>query len=388
MRNSFLRSKNNPIRAAFLFGFASLSSWMPVFNVWLEDEGFKGGQIGFIAAIPWGIMLVIQPVWGIIADRFGKVKCLIIALILATILFVFLPVFGTGIVAVSAMTLLVSVFNTPVLPLLDSIALDQNDISYSKIRFWGALGYGLGAVTTGWLIPVLGIDVAFYLSSIFLIGVLISLSKINSEVSKEKAIDIEFNDLNKVIINKLLITFLAIILVVSIGQSAITFYLTLYMKQIGAVPEVAGTAIGIQAFSELPFYFIAAWLLQYMKPNKIVLIAIAGTAIRLFLYSVNSNPNLVVLIEMMNGITWTLLWITSVEFINEMVPAKWRTTGQSLLWAAYFGAGAILGNVICGLMYQNMPMQQVYTIFSIVIFIVTIMAGIVFSLGSKREKIL
>jgi len=33
-------------------------------------------------------------------------------------------------------------------------------------------------------------------------------------------------------------------------------------------------------------------------------------------------------------------------------------------------------------------MQQVYTIFSIVIFIVTIMAGIVFSLGSKREKIL
>jgi len=68
---SLARSENNPLRAAFLFGFASLSSWMPIFNVWLEDCGLKGSQIGFIAAIPWITMLFVQPLWGIFADKCG-----------------------------------------------------------------------------------------------------------------------------------------------------------------------------------------------------------------------------------------------------------------------------------------------------------------------------
>jgi len=56
---SILLSKNNSIRAAFLFGFASLSSWIPMFNLWLEGKGLTGVQIGIVAAIPWLLMLFI-----------------------------------------------------------------------------------------------------------------------------------------------------------------------------------------------------------------------------------------------------------------------------------------------------------------------------------------
>jgi len=120
------------------------------------------------------------------------------------------------------------------------------------------------------------------------------------------------------------------------------------MREIGASPETTGFAIGMDGISELPFYFIAAWLLQRLVPGKVVLIAIFATALRLFFYSVNNNPNLVILIESMNGLTWTLLWVSAVEFVNNIVPAKWRTTGQSLLWAAYYGAGAVTGNIASG----------------------------------------
>ncbi|MBE0654258.1 MAG: MFS transporter, partial [Bacteroidales bacterium] len=222
---SLLLSKNNSLRAAFLFGFASLSSWMPVFNVWLEDAGLKGSQIGYIAAIPWGVMLLLQPVWGIIADRYGKVWCLRISILAASLFFLLLPVFGSGILAIAALTLLVSVFNTPVLPLLDSIALDKVDensgISYSNIRFWGAPGYGLGAILTGWLIPEFGVKVAFYTSSLFLILVLLAIRKFKTDISLTKSMDIEFKDLRKVLARKLLPGFLLIIVIVSIGQTAI-----------------------------------------------------------------------------------------------------------------------------------------------------------------------
>lgn len=378
---ALLRSRNNPIRAAFLFGFASLASWMPVFNVWLEDRGLSGSVIGYVAAIPWVVMLFLQPVWGMVADRYGKTLCLKISLAAAGIFFLALPAFRENLSTIILFTVLLSVFNTPVLPLLDSIALDQVEsgkgISYSNIRFWGAPGYGLGALVTGWLIPHFGVGVAFFTGAGFLVLLFISVQRYVVPV-RNKSIDLEFRDLNRLVRNPLLISFLLIILLVAIAQSAITFFLTLYMRQIGASPEITGTAISIQAFSELPFYFIAAWLLSRMRPNRVVLIAVIGTALRLFFYSVNETPSFVLGIETMNGITWTLLWIASVEFVNEMIPARWRTTGQSLLWASYFGAGAILGNVLTGKMYEVMEMQKVYGIMSLSVLLVALLASLLF----------
>ncbi len=389
--SSLIHSRSNPVRAAFLFGFASLSSWLPVFNLWLEDAGLNGTQIGYMAALPWIVMLILQPVWGIVADRYGKIICLKIALLLALVFCIALPIFSRGLASMAIFTLLFSVFNTPVLPLLDSIALDHVEsgkgISYSNIRFWGAPGFGLGALLTGWLIPIFGVQVAFFTSAAFLFMVILSISRYHPKIHDSKSIDIEFKGLNKLISNSLLISFLAIIVIVAISQSTITFFLTVYMRQIGASPEITGTAISIQAFSELPFYFIAAWLLIRVKPNWIVLIAIFGTALRLFFYSMNDNPNTVLFIETMNGITWTLLWIASVEFVNELVPAKFRTTGQSLLWAAYFGAGSILGSIISGKLYQHMEMQKVYSINSLAILIVAVIATIIFLLRKKKKQL-
>jgi len=375
-------SRNNALRAAFVFGFASLSSWIPMFNLWLETNGLSGIQIGVIAAIPWLLMLVIQPFWGMLADKYGKLFCLKISLIGAVLLFLLFPFVKSGVLLIAGMTIALSLFNTPVLPFLDSIALDQVERkhinSYSTIRFWGAIGYALGASFTGWLISIIGVQAAFFASGGFLLLCYLSALKIINVEKEASAVDVEFKYLGKIISNKILLIFLFIIVIVSISQSAITFFLALYMKQIGASSETTGMAIGMEGISELPFYFIAAWLLQRMAPGKVVFMAIIATAVRLFLYSINDNPNLVIFIEAMNGMTWTLLWVSSVEFVNSLVPAKYRTTGQSMLWAAYFGAGAVSGNILSGWMYQFMPMKQVYSTNALMILLTGMLALYIF----------
>jgi PPP family 3-phenylpropionic acid transporter len=364
---------------------------MPLFNVWLEDCGLGGVQIGYVAAIPWLVMLFFQPLWGILADKFGKMLCLKISITGAITIFSLFPYSGKGILPLILMTLLLSLFYNPVLPLLDSLALDQvdskNNISYSNIRFWGAPGYGLGAILTGWLVPMFGVKVSFYTGALFLILAFLALLRFIPSSNKNKGIDLEFSNVGQILSGKLLLFFLFVIFIVSIGQSAITFFLTLYMREIGASPEITGTAIGIQAFSELPFYFIAAWLLTRVRPDKVVLVAIIATSIRMFFYSINRNPENVLFIETMNGITWTLLWISSVEYINNLVPARWRTTGQSLLWAAYFGAGAVAGNIFSGRLYESMPMHRVYAINSLLVAGIAILSGVVIFFNNKKNNI-
>lgn len=383
-------STNNMLRAAFLFGFASFSAWVPVFTLWLEDQEMKGSQIGFIAAIPWAVMLILQPLWGILADKYGKAFCLRIALVGSALGFLLFHIFSNNHITIIILTFLVSVFYTPVLSLLDSIALDNAEksgsVSYSEMRFWGAPGFALGAMITGWLIPEWGAEIAFYTTAFFLLMVLLSICRYPIVNSLQKNMDIEFKGLNRVMTNKLLMGFLFVVIIVSVGQSAISYYLPIYMRQIGATSDTTGIALAIQALSELPFYFIAAWLIKRINSGTVVFIAIFATALRLFFYSVNYNPQIVMFIETMNGITWTLLWIASVEFVNEMVPSQWRTTGQSLLWAAYYGAGAILGNIIIGRMYESLEIHYIYSILSLSILIIAITALPLFIFQKTKFK--
>ncbi|MBX3256637.1 MAG: MFS transporter [Chitinophagaceae bacterium] len=378
MKSSFAigNKESNLFRAVFFFGFASLGCWMPNFNVWLEDKGMSGSLMGYISAIPWLVMLVVQPLWGIMADRKGKMLCFNIAVLAAAVLFAVFPLVAKGKFSIGSFTFLLAIFQTPVLPLLDSLTLDytarQPNRSYSNLRFWGAPGFGVGALLTGVLTETYGSDVVFYLGAAFLFITWIAARGLVSQTSAVSAADISFKGLRQTLENRLLLNFLIIVMVVSIAQSASSFFLTVYMREIGASSSVTGMAIGIQALSELPFYFIAAWLLRKTSADNVLQIAIWGTAVRLLLYYLNGNPYMVIGIETMNGITWTLLWIASVEFVNNKVPAAWRTTGQSLLWAMYFGAGAVLGNILIGRLYELLPMRQIFGIFSVVVWVVAV----------------
>lgn len=367
---------HNRYRVVFLFSFASLGSWMPSLNLWLEDQGMRGTEMGYLSAIPWLVMLLVQPFWGILADRAGKMRCFHLATIAAALLFAIFPFIAKGTLLTGIMIFLFSVFQTPVLPLLDSITLDHAALhpkaSYSSLRFWGAPGFGLGAWLTGMLTETYGSNVIFYLSAAFLLLAWLPAGRFEKTLPTVSAADLSFKELGRTLGNKVLLIFLLVVMIVSVAQSASSFFLTVYMREIGASSSVTGTAIGVQALSELPFYFIAAWLLRMTTPGKVLVIAIFGTALRLLLYYLNSNPYTVIGIESLNGITWTLLWLASVEFVNAKVPAQWRTTGQSMLWAMYFGAGAVLGNILIGRLYETMPMQEVFGIFSLLVFVVGI----------------
>lgn len=364
---------NNRFRIVFLFSFASLGSWMPSLNLWLEDQGMRGREMGYLSAIPWLVMLLVQPFWGILADRAGKMRCFHLAAVAAALLFALFPFIAKGAWLTGGMIFLFSVFQTPVLPLLDSITLDHAalhpQVSYSSLRFWGAPGFGLGAWLTGMLTETYGSHVMFYLSAAFLLLAWLPAIRFEKTAPAVSAADLSFKELGRTLGNKVLLIFLLVVMIVSIAQSASSFFLTVYMREIGASSSVTGAAIGVQALSELPFYFIAAWLLRKTAPGKVLIIAIFGTALRLLLYYLNSNPYTVIGIESLNGVTWTLLWLACVEFVNAKIPAQWRTTGQSMLWAMYFGAGAVLGNILTGRLYETMPMQQVFGIFSLLVLI-------------------
>jgi hypothetical protein len=67
-----------------------------------------------------------------------------------------------------------------------------------------------------------------------------------------------------------------------------------------------------------------------------------------------------------------LFLVACIEQVNRLVNKEARATGQSLLYAALLGAGAILGNMWAGYLYETeMKVSEIYLL----------NAGIIFLLG-------
>jgi PPP family 3-phenylpropionic acid transporter len=106
----------------------------------------------------------------------------------------------------------------------------------------------------------------------------------------------------------------------------------------------------------------------------------------LFLYSFISTPILAVAVELMHGLSFSLLVVAAVEYVNQLVPPAWRATGQSLYAAACFGAGTLAGNTISGYLYDRMPLQQVYRLNGWLLLAITVIAVLAFRNRAKKPN--
>jgi PPP family 3-phenylpropionic acid transporter len=151
------------------------------------------------------------------------------------------------------------------------------------------------------------------------------------------------------------------------------------MKENGASASLVGYGISFQGLCELPMFYFSARIIQRFGIKPTLLITVFATAVRLMLYSVVDNPKAAILIELLHGISWSLFWVVCVECVNKLVIEEWRATGQSLLYAAYFGIGQIAGNFWTGYLYDsNMKISEIFLLNAGIVLFVGVLIWIFF----------
>ena len=124
------------------------------------------------------------------------------------------------------------------------------------------------------------------------------------------------------------------------------------MKENGASATFVGYGISFQGLCELPLFYFSAKIIGKFGSRTTLLITVFALALRMVLYGIIKNPYAALFIELLHGVSWSLFWVVCVEHVNSLVRHDWRATGQSILYAAYFGLGAIGGNFWTGYLYD------------------------------------
>lgn len=387
-RINSLKGEGTSIRTLYFLAYASGASWYPLFNVYLKERGLTGIQIGTIASILPALYFISQPFWGMGADRWGRQRTLLATILLSSIVMVGFVWHG-DFWYFFIWTIIFATFFNPVAPLIDSLTLDYVEMSgkssYGLLRMWGAIGWACFAPLVGYIISGRDMSLIFPIGAAMLLLSWLVGYKTKRIEGDSEAMQASWQNLGAVFRNFHLLIFLVMTFVLSIGAASIWTFYGVYLDDIGAPRQLIGIAFSIQGISEIPFYLISTAILKRLGPIKTLIITFFVTAIRVFLYSIISVPFAAAAVEVIHGLSYALFIVAAVEYVNMLVPSAWRATGQSLFWASYFGAGAILGNTWAGFLYDRMNIQTMYQVNGWIILTVSLIAIVVFREHRMKE---
>lgn len=345
------------IRILYFLVFCCTASWLPILADYCQNKGLSSSQTSLILSTTPIMMFAVQPLYGYLGDRLGYKKSLMIASFLAAVSYLFYLINdGFGWIVLS--TLLMSIFYNTIQPLLDSMSLQlvekKRQLSYGSLRVAGALGWSITGLLIGQLIDQFDIQFIFVVSSISMFLVFICSLFINNNMQQEVKIEaITMKGAFQLIKNKQLLLLLAVVVLVSVAGTSIWNFYSLYMKSNGASATMVGYGLSLQGLVEIPFFYFSSRVIARLGIRVTLVITVAATALRLLLYGVVQNPVFALPIELLHGVSWSLFWVVCVELVYILVKKEMLATGQSLLYAAYYGAGAVIGNYWVGYLTES-----------------------------------
>ncbi|MEY4660688.1 MAG: hypothetical protein RLZZ42_640 [Bacteroidota bacterium] len=378
----------NLLRSLYFLVFCCTASWLPLMADFCMSRGLTGIQTSVVLSITPLMMFLVQPFTGVVADRFGFRKILLLASAMAAFSYLGYLLEG-GFLWLLVVTIVMSVFYNTIQPVLDSLSLQlaakDPAFSYGTLRVAGALGWAVTGIVTGKVIDGTQIGMVFVVSFISMAGVVLLACFLPKQNLVHTAEQAGYTGSMQLLKNKQLLFLLMAVVLISTGGTAIWNFYSLYMKGNGASATLVGYGLSLQGLCELPFFYFSSRIIMRLGTKVTLILTVLVLALRLLLYAVIHQPEMAIPIELLHGISWSLFWVASVEYVSKLVDSKWMATGQSLLYAAYYGLGAIAGNYWTGFLSdQAMPYGQFFLLNGVIVFMVAILL-VIFLRTSPRN---
>lgn len=242
----------------------------------------------------------------------------------------------------------------PLLTMTDNAVLNilgDDQHGFGKIRVWGSISYGLTAWLVGILSDTLGISIAYWISSFFMIITIL----FTWNLPPKPAVKIEsfWNSFKTLMKNDYWIFFLFGVFMSGYGQSLIMGYFPAYLKDIGAKSSTIGLAIYISALSEIPIMLSSSFYLKKIKLRNLFVVSLFALVLRNLGYALFSEVIPLVFFQILHGLTSSLFWITAIIYCRSIAPEELKATSLAIIGAVYYGLSGIIGSFLGGQIYSR-----------------------------------
>jgi PPP family 3-phenylpropionic acid transporter len=356
--------------------------------VYYQSLGFSGTEIGFLTGLMPLVTFVGAPFWTRLADATHKHRLIMSA------------TFGLGIAGLAAyplfrafaplllLGLTLNFFISPTISFADNATMfmlgTRKDL-YGRVRLGGTIGFGLAAPLAGALIQHIGLRYSFWIASgLYFLAFLVSGNFAHPSSKEDSPAAGGFGLLLK---NPRWIIVLSVAFAGGLALAAANNYLFPFMKELGADESLMGIALSIGTIIEFPVLFFGNRLIRRFKAFGLFMMAMTITGIRLVLFGLTHTPELILLIQLLNGLSFPAMWMAGVAFAYEHAPAGMRATAQGVFAAMFGGIGIAAGGFLGGPLLELVGGHGLFLIFGGITLAVVAAGAIIEKLLPKEEPI-
>jgi len=351
--------------------FAAFGLIFPFLPLLLQMSDLTYAQIGIIYTAGLVFSVLIQTLWGTLADRVGRRMIIILTTIAVAIISGIYP-YASSFTQFLLLGCLWYTFLAAATTVTPVLAMDiAGPVTVGKrfgmYRISGSLGWIMSTAIGGLISESLGIKTIFYISAIlYLLSAIFVWIFVTEPSSRGREVSpgIKWTLLIK---DKNFLIFLVTVFLVNISATTFLSFLSLYIKELGGPDAIIGWAFSIAAVTEVPCMVYLGALSDKIGRKPLLIIALFSYPLRLFLYTVVSYPYLILPIQLLHGLTFGVLYVVSIAFVSDITSESRGTTLGLYNTASYAGsaAGSALGGVIAD-GYGLINMYRFMTAFSFI----------------------
>jgi PPP family 3-phenylpropionic acid transporter len=337
----------------YFASFAALGIFLPYFNLYLLHRGFTPWQIGLLAAMPPLLKILVPAAFGLMADRTGRGRSLIIAMSAATTLTFACFLVTASFWGVLAVMVVFAFAWAPVLPLVEATTLETVDrlkrFDYGRIRLWGSLGFIAATMLMGAWLKVAASD------RIILYGILLgyAAATVAAFGFPSTPIPASTAELRPRALSGLrpLWTFYAACVLMQFSHGMYYGFFSIALEGRGWSASAIGALWAVGVLVEVLFMFWSARLMAWMSAETMFVVAFAAAVARWGLMSATPGTAGLVAAQALHALTFGAFHVAAVTLVHRSAPPSLRSTAQTLYSSLAYGVGSAGSSLFNGALY-------------------------------------
>lgn len=375
------------LSAHYFFSFAAIGFTVAFLPLFLRSKGLTLTQIGSLSAIYALAGACMQIPVGALSDKLGSRKILsVTASLLLGVNYLlfnrasqfshFLVLYFVGGVLFYTVATLTSAL------ISDWTAKTGNTGHYyGTTRIWGSIGFIITlAIVSAFPMLTRGKNLLPMVALLFWFSGL-CISTVAESKRHESVPHAAVNGVPKLLRKPNLALFLVTFFLYRTCEGGGMSFLSLYLDGLHASRSLIALAFAWNALVEIPFMLWVGAASDRMGRRPPLVVAFLTLPVRMFLYSLLTDPQQVFFIQLLQGFTFSFMLIPSLAFMVDLSPGSLRATGLGLL-SMTAGLAVALGPFVGGMIADHVSISRMYLVLSTT----ALMAGLIFILFVHESR--
>lgn len=356
----------------YLFYYSIVGTFMPYWNLYLQDQGFNYEQIGILSSIAIITRFFAPLIWGWIADKSGKRMLLVrIATWMEACIWFAIFIIPNSFQSIALLMLVFSFFQNAILAQFEGVTLfwlgEKRAELYGKVRKWGSVGFIVGVFAIGALLEIIPISMLpILLLSVSFLAFLWSFSIKEPEHAPSSQKRLE--PLLPILKRPMVAAFFGIEFILLFSQAPFYSFYSNFLKEIGFSTMQIGTLWATGVIAEIVMFAVAqkVFFIRFSWRALVVACLILTSLRWLLVGMLNTHFIGQLLAQCLHAFSFGLFHLIAMKVIFQNFSAEQQGRGQAL-YSTMWGLGVASGSLLAGHYWQILSGATIFLCASVVV---------------------